>query len=298
MKSLSARQLGLLFLVVTSIGWGLNYPLIKILLREWPPLAARGIAGLVAAAALMLMAAWRNETLRVPRTVLSRLFAEAVLSVFAWMGFSTLAMRWLSAGEVALVVYTMPIWATLLAWPFRGEPPTVARLTALSLGVAGMVVLFSESVATFGGEKLPGMALALAAAVLFAIGAVAWRTPLPLPPLVAVAWRVGIGCLPMLAIDLLLGATLAPLSGMGWATLAYMALVPMGLCYLTWFAALSHLPPTTASMATLLTPVIGVVAAAIVLGEPLGARQIAALALTLAGVGLALRAGRIPSMSR
>src|SRR4051794_40137586 len=49
------------------------------------------------------------------------------------------------------------------------------------------------------------------------------------------------------------------------------------------FAALRRLPPATASMATLLTPVIGVGAATPILGEPLGARELLALGLTLAG---------------
>jgi drug/metabolite transporter (DMT)-like permease len=75
----------------------------------------------------------------------------------------------------------------------------------------------------------------------------------------------------------------------GWLLMLYMTAVPMGLCYLTWFAALRRLPPTTASLATLLTPVIGVVTAAFLLGEPLGLRELLALALTLAGIGLALR---------
>ena len=66
----------------------------------------------------------------------------------------------------------------------------------------------------------------------------------------------------------------------------------MGLCYMTWFAVLRRLPPTTASLATWLTPVIGVVAAALTLGEPLGMREASALTLTLAGVALALR--RLP----
>jgi drug/metabolite transporter (DMT)-like permease len=42
-------------------------------------------------------------------------------------------------------------------------------------------------------------------------------------------------------------------------------------------------------MATLITPVVGVVSAAVAIGEPLGAQQLAALALTLSGVALALR---------
>jgi drug/metabolite transporter (DMT)-like permease len=54
-------------------------------------------------------------------------------------------------------------------------------------------------------------------------------------------------------------------------------------------ATLRRLPPAVASMATLLTPLVGVVAAALALGEPLGAREALALALTLGGVFLALR---------
>jgi drug/metabolite transporter (DMT)-like permease len=78
------------------------------------------------------------------------------------------------------------------------------------------------------------------------------------------------------------------LTAQGLACLVYMTLVPMGLCYLTWFETLRRLPPTSASTGMLLVPVIGVVSAALILGEPLGWREIAAMALTLGGVTLAL----------
>jgi drug/metabolite transporter (DMT)-like permease len=79
------------------------------------------------------------------------------------------------------------------------------------------------------------------------------------------------------------------LSAAGWAALAYMTAVPMGACYLCWFAALRRLPQGVASMGTLLTSLVGVVAAALALGEPLGAQEALALALTFGGVFLALR---------
>jgi drug/metabolite transporter (DMT)-like permease len=87
----------------------------------------------------------------------------------------------------------------------------------------------------------------------------------------------------------------AALKGNGWAVLVYMALVPMGVCYLAWFATLRYLPPEVASIGMLLVPIMGIVAAAIALGEPLGAREAAAMALTLSGVGLALRRADAPS---
>ena len=134
------------------------------------------------------------------------------------------------------------------------------------------------------------MALALGAALLFACATVALPAPPGVAPLALVAWQLVLGCLPMLVIGVLFEHPQpARVDALGWALMAYMTLVPMALCYLTWFAALRRLPPATASVATLLTPVIGVVAAALALGEPFGARQAAALAVTLGGVALAIR---------
>lgn len=284
------RRVGLLCLLVTAFGWGLNWPAMKFLLREWPPLSARGAAGLTAALALALLAALRGERLAVPARSAGRLVLAAATNVTAWMGLSTLSLLWLGAGEGALLVYTMPIWATFLAWPILGERPTAGRLAALGLGVAGVAVLLGGHGLAVGSGKLPGVLLALGAAVLFALGTVALRSPLGLTPLAATAWQVGLGCAPMVAAGLLLERPeLSALTPAGWAAMAYMTVVPMGVCYLCWFAALRRLPPATASVATLLVPLVGVVAAALALGEPLGPREALALALTLGGVSLALR---------
>ncbi len=111
-----------------------------------------------------------------------------------------------------------------------------------------------------------------------------------MPPVALTAWQVGLGCLPMVLIGLVFERPdLGALRGPGWIGMAYMAVVPMAFCYLSWFAALRRLPPSTASMSMLLVPVIGILAAAAVLGEPLGARESLALACTLGGVGLALK---------
>jgi drug/metabolite transporter (DMT)-like permease len=287
------RRIGLLCLFATVIGWGINWPVVKMLLREWPPFFSRGSAGIAAALAIALLAAIRGERLRVPRRVVPRLLAAAMLNVFVWMGFPTLALLWLSVAETALLVYTMPIWAMLLAWPIQGQRPRPIGLVALAMGLAGLALLLSGGQASAADQDTPwllGVAISLGAALAFALGTVAWRTPLPLPPLAAVAWQVGLGCLPMVAIGVLFERpALAALSSTGWLAMAYMAVVPMGICYLSWFAALRRLPPTAASTATLLTPVVGVFAAAVTLGEPFGPRQAAALVLTLGGVALALR---------
>src|SRR3954451_16814434 len=177
-----SRQIGLLCLAITALGWGLNWPIIKLILREWPPLFARGTAGLVAALGLAAVALMRRERMTVPSHAFGRLSLAAALNVFAWMGFSTIAMVWLRVAEGALLVYTMPIWATLLAWPLRGARPTFRDLAALALGLAGVGVLLAGSGFALGTGKLPGVLLALGAAVLFALGTVLGVSAIPLPP--------------------------------------------------------------------------------------------------------------------
>lgn len=284
------QRIGLFLLVGTSLGWGLNWPAMKVLLEQLPPLFARGSAGMVAGVALAAIALFRGDSLRVPRSLIGRLLALSMTNVFAWMGFSTLSMQWLDAGQAAMLVYTMPIWATLLAWPLFGRRPGPRTVFGLLLSMAGLWILLGTHQSPLAEGALFGIGLALAAAFLFALGTVALQPLTELAPIPNLAWQLCLGCFPMVLYGVLWEQPrLSRVNGTGWALMAYMTVVPMGLCYLSWFAALRRVPPATASVVTLLTPVIGVLAAAATLGEPLGVRELGALALTLSGVALVLR---------
>jgi drug/metabolite transporter (DMT)-like permease len=290
MDSQRDRSIGFLCLGVTAFGWALNWPLMKLLLQEWPPLFARGLAGICAATILAMLALSRNEALRVPREAIPRLLFATLTNVFAWMGLGTVAMKYVTVGEGALLAYTMPIWAMLFAWPVLHARPTIRDILGLVLGVAGVALLLSGNGFAFGAGKLIGITLALSCAVLFALGNVLNRKPLPMPPLVVVAWQVGLGCAAMLLLGVLFERPdYAAITPRGLGCFIYMTLVPMGVCYVTWFETLRRLPPTSASTGMLIVPVVGVVSAAIILGEPLGLREVAAMALTLGGVTLALQ---------
>jgi len=268
----------------------MNWPAIKVLLLEAPPLLSRGITGIAAAFILLAIALFRGERVVAPSRALPAIGASAFTNVFAWMGFSTIAMRWLTVAECALLVYTMPIWTTLLAWPVLGMRPTVRSTLALVMGVGGITLLLGAENVVPEPNMIWGILLALAAAICFAFGSVLNRKPIPLTPLVSVAWQVGLGSLALVLAGLLYeNPSLASLTARSWWIMAYMSLVPMGVCYLAWFAALRYLPPAMASTGILMVPVTGVVAAAFFLGEPFGWVQVGALALTLGGVTLALQ---------
>jgi drug/metabolite transporter (DMT)-like permease len=283
--------LGLVLLLLAVIGWGSNWPPIKMILEEIPVFTARAWPGLAGAAGLALLVRLSGESLAVPAGLWPRLWVAALLNITAWMGLSTLALLWLNASEACLVCYTMPLWAVLLAWPILGERPGPRRLIALGMGFLGLLIIIGGRGVELGLAKLPGVALALGAAVLFALGTVLTKKrPLPLTPGAAVVWQVLLGMLPIMAMALILDRPdPAAISPRTWALLAYSAVVPLCLCYLAWFAALRRLPAGLAATGTLLAPVVGVLGSALVLGEAFAMPEMAAMLLTLGGVALAAR---------
>jgi len=287
------RTLGLILLLLTGLGWGSNWPMLQVLLREMPPLAARSYAGMGASLLFAMGAMAFGISLTVPRALWGRLALASLLNVTAWMGLTTVSLLWLSAAEAATIAYTMPVWAALLAWPLLGERPGLRKVMGLLLGMGGVVMVFAGRGLELGLAKWPGMALVLVSALLFAYGTVrAKYRLLPLHPVASVVWQVGLGCLPLLLLSLAIETVdLSALSQRGWFMLGWMMLVALGLAYICWFGALARLPASTATIGTLLVPVVAVLSTGIFLGEPLGLREWSALALTAGGVWLAVSAG-------
>src|SRR6202795_143323 len=224
-KPLAARAqitpAGLMFLTITSIGWGFNWPITKYLLSELPPLTMRGSAGVSGAGVLALLAILRGQSLRVPRQMWPRLVLAAILNVACWMTLMGLALLWLPAGEAALIAYTMPVWASMLAWPILGERPNLLRVISLLMAFAGLAAIMGGNGFAASMAKLPGIIMALGGAIGFAIGTVlAKRLPLNLPPLTAAAWQIGIGCFPIVIVGALIEkADVAAITHLGWILL-------------------------------------------------------------------------------
>jgi len=282
---------GLMFLAVTSLGWGFNWPVTKYLVGELPPLTLRGGTGVIGAVLLALLAIARGQSLLVAPKLWPRLMLAALLNVTVWMALMGIALVYLPASETALIAYTMPVWAAMLAWPVLGERPTVLRSIALLMAFAGLASILGGDGVSASVAKLPGIAMALTGAVAFALGTVlAKRFPLTLPPLTAAAWQIGLGCLPVVVIGVFAETThLGVLDAFGWWLIVYMVLIQFCLAYVCWFAALARLPASVAAIGTMAVPVIGVAVSAVALHEPLGPGQIAALIFTLAGVALAAK---------
>ena len=287
---LGSRTEGLCLVLFTACTWGLTWPQSKFLLTMLPPFSMRSICGIAGSIFAFAIAAGRQEKLLPPRDQWPWLLVFAMLNYGLFVVLTTEALVYLTASEAVTITYTLPIWASILAWPMLGERLTPTRILAILLGCAGVATMVGVGSASASWDKLPGAAMGFAAAWLFGLGTVvAKKHPLRMPPATSVAWQGAIGTVPVLILAQWEHPVWGAVSNGGWASIAYISSLPLSVAYLAWFRALKLVPASTAATTVLVSPMIGVIGSTLMLGEVLGPRQAIALGMTLTGVALAAR---------
>ncbi len=284
---------GLLLLVALTVGWGMVWPLMKVAVNELPVLSFRALTGAVCAAGLFALARLVGQSWYVPPGERRPLVVAALLNVTGWLLFSALAISMMPASRAVLIAYTMPLWAFLAAIPLLGDRPTRSRLLGLALGLGGIAVLGGDDMIRLGQMPL-GAAIMVAGAICFGVGGtyqkfIPWRTPI----LSLTAWQFLIGGLPLIAAALLVDRDASwSLSGFAWFAIAYSIVIGNIFGVTAWLKILALLPVKTASLSVLATPVIGIAASAILLGEPIGLTELAATALVVGAIATVIPRGR------
>jgi len=190
-----------------------------------------------------------------------------LLQTTAFVGLLTWALAGGGAGRTSILTYTMPFWLLLLAWVFLGERLKGFQWVAVALAVSGFILILAPWHLRGGKSTL----LAVAGAIFWAASAVyakVLRRRHQVELLSLTAWQMLLGSLPLILIAFLAESP----SSVQWtgtfvAALAYVSVLGNGVAWLLWLYILNALPAGSAGLATLLTPVIGIVSAWIQLGE-------------------------------
>jgi drug/metabolite transporter (DMT)-like permease len=239
---------------------------------------------------LLLLARITGERIWMERRLVLPHLAISLAGVTLWHMLTAYGLMYIGGGRAAIIAFTMPVWATLLSILFLGERPTLAMGVALVLGMAGLAVLIGPDLARVG-EAPMGALLILLAAMVWAIQTVAtkaydWR----IGTMALSAWQLLAGGVPILIVWLWLGTRPDPtrLSLEGILALLYVVFVALVFCFTTFLRIVRLLPAIAASLSTLAIPVVGVASSAWLLGETVGLREVVALVLVLAAIGLVL----------
>ena len=257
-----------LMLIILCLIWGVSWPLIKVALSEIPPLSMRTCSLGLGAATLFVICLVKRRSFRIPSaTAWAHVVVASLLNIVAFTVVSAFAQTVTTTSRVAILAYTMPIWAVLLAWPFLGERPTRIQKIALGLCTAGLAILIYP-LATTGVPF--GIILALITGVCWAAGTVYLKwARIEADPMGVASWQVTIAFIVTAACPLLFERRFALGAANAKAILAtvFSGVVGNGVAYGLWFDIVRRLPAATASLGVLSVPVIGVIASVVILGE-------------------------------
>ncbi len=279
-----------LLVAFVTVFWGLNWPAMKVAVAELGPLFFRSINVYLAAAGIFLLARLSGERLAPEPGELMRLFPVALVNVGGWHLFTGLGLARIEGGRAAVIAYTMPLWAALFGRMALGERHGVRTLLALPLGLLGVLVLVAPERELLGERPL-GALLVLLGAMSWALGAVLTRAgQWSLRVFALTGWQLVLGGV-VVVVGWLVSDPVPDLGALTWRGVVgtlYASTFALVLCFAAFIKMVMLLSPTVVGIAMLATPVVGLVSSAWLLGEPLGLREVGALAFILPAIALVL----------
>ena len=288
-----SRRQGLLLLATVVLAWGFTWPLNKLILESLPPIWAVAARSTIGAATLFALAGLTGRLAAPPRADLPVLLSITLLHMVGFSVLSTIGLALVPAGRSVVLAYTTPLWVTPGAWLVLHERYSARRMLGGLVGLAGLGALFNPMSFDWSNRAAVAGNLAILAAALLWAGSILhirghrWvSTPFQLLP-----WELGLA-----SVILVPSAWLtAGVPEVDWTVelvllLLYAGIPGTALAY--WAVAMAGrgLPAIPTSLGLLATPVVGVVASAAWLGEPVTTSLALAIALVVGGVALGLSA--------
>jgi drug/metabolite transporter (DMT)-like permease len=277
------------FALLSAVGYGTVGILTTIATREGSPLHVT-MAWRFTLAALAMAVAWPRLR-RAPLGAALGAFALGGSAFFIQSYCYLQAVAKIGAGPAAVLLYAFPGIVVLLEWLFRGVRPT--RLQALVLATTS--VGCALTVQAPGGSLSPeGVGLGMVPAFVYGayllIGSHFSRVCGPLATALAVSSGAATS---YWVFTLVSGDSPLPATPAAWGATVGLALVATVMPMAATFLAMSRLGATNTALISTAEPLVAIILGAVVLGERLGATQLAGGALVMAGAALLALRGRL-----
>jgi len=274
-------------LAFVILALGVNWPVMSIALRSISPIWLAASRLIAATATLFLVTSLTVRLSRPQRQDYPIVLSVAAIRLALVFVLVFFALEIVPPGRSSILVWTASLWTIPIAVIFVGERMNRPRWIGLTIGIAGILLVFEPTRLDWtDGRIILGHAMLLGAAISQATVSVHVRrhtwasTPLGLLP-----WQLLVATIPILLIALVTeGAPSVDWSPGLLANVAFQGMVVSGFAVWGQFTVLRSHPAISTNLALMAVPVVGLLSSVIVLGESLSAGVVAGLALVLIGV--------------
>jgi drug/metabolite transporter (DMT)-like permease len=292
----ATRIISFVEVTLAVVFWGASFIATKIALREVSPVTIVWLRFAMGVVILGMAALFRRQ-LALP--------GKRDLAYFALLGFLGITFhQWLQsnglvtaqASTTAWIVATIPVFIAILGWLFLRERLRLLQIVGILLAALGvLVVVTGGDLLSLGSGRFgtPGDLLILLSAVNWAVFSILSRWGLQRYP--ATQMMLYVMALGWLFISILFFGVqgmsqVGQLTLAGWQAVAFLGVFCSGLAYIFWYDGLKALPASQVGVFLYLEPLVAVVAAGLILGEPLTFVSLIGGLAILVGVWLVNRA--------
>ena len=296
MSAVSSPQRCAIFaLTGTILLWAYSWIVMKQVLAHSGPFDFAALRYLMGAAILFAALMLSGQSLRPPPIL--PMILIGLCQTAAFQGLEQWALVSGGAGHVAMLAYTMPFWAVLLAWLILGDKPTSRHWFGLALAAIGLLCIIEPWRSLGSPLSTP---LAVAGGIAWAAGTVLTKRMFQrhaASVLNLTAWQMLVG-----GVALGFVALTVPQRSIDWnwafiGGLAYSAVFASSLAWWLWSIVLQRLPTTVASVSSLGVPVVTVLLAWLILHEQPSTIELIGIVLVLVGL-IAVSGIRLANITR
>ncbi|MGE5739739.1 MAG: DMT family transporter [Betaproteobacteria bacterium] len=279
-----SRRAAYVALALLTLVWGFNWIVMKAALMHAHPLAFNVHRTSIAVAVLFVALAARGGRMwphRWRAVVVTAFFQTAIN-----FGATTLAVAGGGAGRTSVLVFTMPFWTLLIAWPVLHERIRTTQAVAIAFAFAGLVLVVAPW--SWQGDLTPKL-WAVLSGFGWAAGTIAMKYYQRDPDfdmLSFITWQMALGVLPLTLLPWLFDVPATQWSLAQAGLLFIVGVIATAGGFLAWMEILRWLPAGTASLNMFAVPVIALLSSMAVYGERLSDNEW--IGIGLIGVGLAL----------
>lgn len=275
-------------LALLSLLWGYNWVQMKIAVHHATPIDFAALRTVLGAAVLFGFMAWQRVPFRPHRLGATTLLG--LLQTTGFFGLSMWALEAGAAGRTAILVYTMPFWVLLFAWPLLGERLSRWQWAASILSLVGLVLIL-QPWAELGTRA--SVALAMLAGLSWGLSVIqAKKMRIKGHELLQITtWQMAIGAIPFILIALFSSTPPIRWTADFVIALSYNVIPGNVVAWLLWMYVVGRLPAAVAGVGLLGAPIIGLMSAWIQLGEVPQPVEGVGMALLVCGLGLLTLAG-------
>lgn len=278
------------FILLATIFWGINIPIVKALVPEWMSANAVTDVRIIGACLLFWICSMFIKTGKIDKEDWPRIIVGGAIGLFSFIFLMNLSLKYANPIDVSIIMTLPPVFVLLIGAVFQHRKPLLIEYAGILAALAGaVIVILAGKGGEHGSDNLLGDLIALASAICYSVYLIITEKPShKYHPVTMLRWTFLFAAIPSLIVlpSLFNMPLLHSASATPWIEAAFIMLCPSFIAYFLLSNALKSIGSELVSIYQYLIPVFATIASVVMKLDTLRWTQVLAMLIIIGGMAL------------